>query len=176
MGLWSEGVKRSRGVAAEGVGAEKEQVSKTTEKEINWEDRHFQICLAILSCPVSDSHGFVKAPGLENTIERADRMVELLKKRHEVSQSISIESAPKQSINADIKKENKKKGLWSEGIERSKRPKYFDTLWNDLQQKGYSKGDDIMYFHVNESCEELGINIDDIDIHMFEDTYDVNIG
>lgn len=48
-------------------------------KEIDWEERHFQICLAILSCPECGSDGHPDAPFLENTIEKADQMVELLK-------------------------------------------------------------------------------------------------
>lgn len=69
MGLWSEGVKRSRG-----VGAAKKQYSKTTKKEIDREERHFQICLALMTRADLDSSN------PEAIILQADKMIEALKK------------------------------------------------------------------------------------------------
>ena len=47
-------------------------------KRIDWEERHFQICLALLSRHTTDSYGFTERPDLKDTIATADRMVELL--------------------------------------------------------------------------------------------------
>ena len=49
-----------------------------------WEDRHFQICLALLSRPVvPDSFGYTKPLNLQDVINKADRMVILLQQREQ---------------------------------------------------------------------------------------------
>ena len=56
------------------------------KKRINnkWEDRHFQICLALLSRPiVPDSFGYTKPLNLQDVINKADRMVILLQQREQ---------------------------------------------------------------------------------------------
>lgn len=52
----------------------------------------------------------------------------------------------------------------------------FGDIWQALEELGYNQGDDIPYFHFNECCEELDIDVDDIDIDRFAERYDVNIG
>ena len=53
-------------------------------KEIDWEERHFQICLALLSgSQIKDSgrvYNLGQMPRI--VIETADKMVELLKEHH----------------------------------------------------------------------------------------------
>ena len=51
-----------------------------------------------------------------------------------------------------------------------------EKVWQALEQLGYNRGDDIPYFHFNECCEELGFDVDDINVEKFAKSYDVNIG
>lgn len=60
-------------------------------KRIDWEERHFQICLALLSRHTTDSYGFTERPDLKDTIAVADRMVELLQ-QHNQQQSATEEN------------------------------------------------------------------------------------
>lgn len=53
-------------------------------KEIDWEERHFQICLALLSRTETGIKGSTIAPDMPMIIKRADRMVELLKEHHKI--------------------------------------------------------------------------------------------
>ncbi|MCH5318870.1 MAG: hypothetical protein J1E38_04080 [Paramuribaculum sp.] len=47
-----------------------------------WNERHFQICLALLSRPVvPDSFGYTKPLNLLDVITKADRMIALLQQR-----------------------------------------------------------------------------------------------
>ena len=63
-----------------------EDPAVSTEKVIDWEERHFQICLALLSRAELHSYhsGTVSSvdPKLPKIIKTADRMVELLKEHH----------------------------------------------------------------------------------------------
>ena len=61
------------------------------EKRIDWEERHFQICLALLSRNSTDNYGFTEKPDLKDTIITADRMVELLQ-QHNQQQSATMEN------------------------------------------------------------------------------------
>ncbi len=47
----------------------------------NWNERHFQICLALIGRPNIDTFGYTKPLVFEDIINKADRMVELLKER-----------------------------------------------------------------------------------------------
>lgn len=70
MGLWNEKLNTS-----------KERT--TARKEIDWEERHFQICLALLSRTETRLSGVTIDPQMPLIIERADKMVELLKDHYE---------------------------------------------------------------------------------------------
>ena len=49
-----------------------------------WDERHFQICLALLSRPVvPDSFGYTKPLNLQDVINKADRMIALLQQREQ---------------------------------------------------------------------------------------------
>lgn len=146
-------------------------------KEIDWEERHFQICLAILSCPVCNRHGHTDAPMVGTVINKANKMVELLKKNS--AEKTELFFTPSEPISdktaeiSDMAKERKSNGLWGKKmIEGGK----FGKIWQALEKLGYNLGDDVPYFHFNECCEELDINIDDIDVDKFAETYDINIG
>lgn len=53
------------------------------KKEIDkWEDRHFQVCLAIISRTETDMYGHTKSLNFQDIINKADRMVSLLKERY----------------------------------------------------------------------------------------------
>ena len=54
-------------------------MKKETEK---WKDRHFQLCLAIISRTERDLYGHTKSLNLHDVIAKADRMVSLLKERY----------------------------------------------------------------------------------------------
>ncbi|MBD5315347.1 MAG: hypothetical protein HDS08_04210 [Bacteroides sp.] len=51
-------------------------------KEIDWEERHFQICLALLSRTDIGVRGVTNDPKMPMIIKQADKMVELLKAHH----------------------------------------------------------------------------------------------
>lgn len=51
-------------------------------KNIDWEERHFQICLALLSRTETSLSGVTKDPQMPMIIKRADKMVELLKEHY----------------------------------------------------------------------------------------------
>ena len=54
-------------------------MKKETDK---WEDRHFQVCLAIISRTETDMYGHTKTLNFQDIINKADRMVSLLKERY----------------------------------------------------------------------------------------------
>lgn len=150
------------------------------KKEIDWEERHFQICLAMLSCPVFDSVGMTKAPVPGDIIARADRMIDLLKQKyadetasHESITNDGTELESKSDSKSDQKPAKRKKGLWMPRIRQSE---LYSKIWKALQTQGFSCGDDIPYFHIDEACQEADVDINDIDINKFEETFDVNIG
>lgn len=80
--------------------------SKMNKKEIDWEERHFQICLAMLSCPVSDSVGMTKAPVPGDIIARADRMIDLLKQKY-ADETASHESITNDGTELESKSDSK---------------------------------------------------------------------
>ena len=51
------------------------------EKQIDWEERHFQICLALIGRTSLDRMGRAMPPELTSTIAWADKMIILLKRR-----------------------------------------------------------------------------------------------
>lgn len=46
-----------------------------------WEERHFLICLAIIARTERDMYGHTKPLNFQDIINKADRMVSLLKQR-----------------------------------------------------------------------------------------------
>ena len=168
MALWNEKLNNSKG-------------KTTPRKEIDWEERHFQICLAMLSCPVCNRHGHPDAPMLSNVVAQANKMVELLKKNaekmseHPESEVTQTEEVKECQIEAkqDKKRGVPQKGLWKPALVQSE---LFRQIWDALNKLGYDKGSDIPYFHFNECCEELNIDVDSIDIEKFSERYEVNIG
>lgn len=51
-----------------------------TEQE-KWNERHFQICLALISRPTLDTFGYTRPVALQDVVSKADRLVNLLKER-----------------------------------------------------------------------------------------------
>lgn len=61
-----------------------------------WNERHFQICLALISRPVISTYGSLPSINFADIISKADRMVNLLKER-EQEQSTRLVSEAKVS-------------------------------------------------------------------------------
>ena len=61
-------------------------------KDIDWEERHFQICLALLSRTEIGLRGATNEPQMPMIIKRADKMVELLKEHHEEMRYLEAKS------------------------------------------------------------------------------------
>lgn len=55
-----------------------EEIKNETEK---WNERHFQMCLAIISRTEIDMYGPTKSLNFQDIISKADRMVSLLQQR-----------------------------------------------------------------------------------------------
>ena len=54
------------------------------KKEQNkWEERHFQICIALISRPNFNPYGNAPSPNFDDIINKADRMVALLQELEE---------------------------------------------------------------------------------------------
>ena len=68
-------------------------MKKETDK---WEDRHFQVCMAIISRTETDMYGHTKSLNFQDIINKADRMVSLLKERY-TSDDTNYENPAKQS-------------------------------------------------------------------------------
>lgn len=68
-------------------------MKKETDK---WEDRHFQVCLAIISRTETDMYGHTKTLNFQDIINKADRLVSLLKERY-TSDDTNYENSAKQS-------------------------------------------------------------------------------
>ena len=110
MGLWSKGVENSKnGLPIKGEskkeGAfndffEEDEIEKSSPersseepitpsliKKIDWEERHFQICLALISRPELTSYHnntvATKEIAPAKIIKQADKMIEELKKHYE---------------------------------------------------------------------------------------------
>lgn len=46
-----------------------------------WNERHFQICLALISRPNFNPYGNAPSPNFDDIINKADRMISLLQER-----------------------------------------------------------------------------------------------
>lgn len=187
MGVLSKTLNRCReksGSAVQSSEIAEEQVMPqaiSTGKDIDWEERHFQICLAMLSCPVCNRHGLPDAPKLSTVIVQANKMVELLKKNSEKMTEQSgcekpqTDEAKNNQTEPNLvkKKEDSQKGIMTPVLKRSE---LFSQIWDSLKELGYDRGSDIRYFDFNECCEGLDIDVDTIDIEEFSERYEVNIG
>lgn len=49
----------------------------------NWEERHFQICLAIISRTETDMYGHTKSLDMDRVVREADSLINILKHRDE---------------------------------------------------------------------------------------------
>ena len=57
-------------------------MTMTTREKNKWDERHFRICLALLSRPaIPDGFGFTKPLVFQDVINKADRMIALLQQR-----------------------------------------------------------------------------------------------
>ena len=146
-------------------------------KEIDWEDRHFQICLALLSRPEIGLSGATNDPRIPMIIKTADRMVEALKthveKQQNATQPLSEEKAPE-------KPAKKPGGLWRFGMIRAKfdltkeQFELYENVWDKLQNADFKKGDDIPLSSLSEACQDI-CDLDEINIHAFERIFCVTI-
>lgn len=144
-------------------------------KEIDWEERHFQICLALIqgqaTKPATPSFPY------QSIIKMADKMIEFLKKHAEQNQELVDEIKPEK----DSKK--KTRSLWKDRIRASEygisihESKLYDEVWTALQESeyGFEKGCDIPFSLFAEVCEGI-CDVNDIDIEKFSEMFDVNIG
>lgn len=169
-----------RNEAGSGKSVDTDKTPTQPMKEIDWEERHFQICLAMLSCPVCNMHGHPDAPILRNVIVQANKMVELLKKNSDkMEEKSGLESPRTEDPKVSQTEENqvKKKRVPQRGFSSTIiRIELFNQIWSALKKLGYDCGSDIPYFHFNECCEELNIDVDSIDIEKFSERFEVNIG
>lgn len=62
-----------------------------------WNERHFQICLALISRPTFNPYGSTPSVNFGDIINKADRMVSLLKEREAEQITKYEKSAPNTS-------------------------------------------------------------------------------
>lgn len=55
-------------------------------------------------------------------------------------------------------------------------PDVLSIIMSNLEKNGYNRGDDIPYYDFMETCDELNIDSQDIDLDEMESRYDVAIG
>ena len=138
-------------------------------KEIDWEERHFQICLALLSRTDIGVRGVTNDPKMPMIIKQADQMVELLKQHNQEA----FGEAPTDSEEKSDVPKKKTRGLRTRLIRRSEN---FSKLWQTLEDMGFDRGGDIPYQQFYACCEELNIELDENDVNKFAEIYEVNIG
>lgn len=136
---------------------------------INWEERHFQICLALLSRTDIGVRGVINDPKMQVIIKQADKMVELLKQHN---QEASVES-PANSAEKSVSPKKKRGGLWTSAIRQSED---FSKLWHALEDMGFDRGGDIPFQQFCACCEELNIELEEEEVEKFAEIYEVNIG
>ena len=54
-----------------------------TKEQRYWTERHFQICLALITRPIVNVYGNIPPVNFQDVINKADRMVNLLKEHEE---------------------------------------------------------------------------------------------
>lgn len=57
----------------------------TQREKTKWNNKHFQICLALIQRPTTDHYGYTKPLVMEDVINKADKMVRLLQEREKKS-------------------------------------------------------------------------------------------
>lgn len=55
-------------------------------------------------------------------------------------------------------------------------PDVLTTIMSKLEKMGYNRGDEIPYYDFMETCDELNIDSQDINLDEMESRYDVAIG
>ena len=55
----------------------------TQREKTKWNNRHFQICLALIQRPDTDTYGYTKPLDFEKVIRNADLFINLLQEREE---------------------------------------------------------------------------------------------
>ena len=53
------------------------------KEQSKWDERHFQICLALIARPTISAYGSTPSINFGDIIKKADRMVNLLKEREQ---------------------------------------------------------------------------------------------
>ncbi len=89
MGYWKKGFEKSKSKGEETL-AEVQQTEAHEEcpceaaiaNVTDWEERHFQICLALISRADIGLHGTTNSPSMPKIIKKADEMVALLKEHY----------------------------------------------------------------------------------------------
>ena len=57
----------------------------TQREKTKWNNRHFQICLALIQRPTTDHYGYTKPLVMVDVINKADKMVRILQEREKKS-------------------------------------------------------------------------------------------
>lgn len=57
----------------------------TQREKTKWNNRHFQICLALIQRPTTDHYDYTKPLVMEDVINKADKMVRVLQEREKRS-------------------------------------------------------------------------------------------
>lgn len=52
----------------------------------------------------------------------------------------------------------------------------YEHVWDEILGSGFDEGDDITYFDFVNACEEAYVDPDEIDMDIFMEKYNVNIG
>lgn len=52
----------------------------------------------------------------------------------------------------------------------------YDEVWNQLELRGYEQSDCVSYFDFVESIEDVGYDVEDIDLELMEEYYNITIG
>lgn len=81
MGLWSKDVAENMKAREESQVFNPEPENYVS-KEIDWEERHFRICLALIARADIGSRGTTNSPHFKEIIRKADEMVSLLKEHN----------------------------------------------------------------------------------------------
>ena len=66
-----------------------------TKEQKYWTERHFQICLALIARPAVNGYGSATPINFPDVINKADRMVRLLKEHEEKLLTNCDKNAPK---------------------------------------------------------------------------------
>lgn len=144
-------------------------------KEIDWEERHFQICLALLARADIGLRGVTNNPRIPMIIRTADNMVEVLKKRVDEQKNAPQPIAEEK---AATKKAVRSGGLWSQSIKcaelglTNKQADLYQDVWDELEKADFKKGDVIPAASLVEACRGI-CELGEININAFEQWFHV---